>query len=246
MTIESDIQDQFPVLKENFADRAVGRLISQFQESEKFIGEVRAYQKQLDKVKDAVLESLAYRSLEKSEGLQLDIIGVIVGQPRISIPDASIKYFGFEVRPPFPATGNLGFGNGRLITRTENQNYIKLTDSEYRFAIIGRIFANFSKSTPDDASDQFYAVFGIKIFVLNGAGAVRIYFFDGRPTESQRILITYRWTDGFGQERDFLPYTLGVDRQIRETGSKYYFGFGSPMTRGFGVGSFAGDSTILS
>ena len=244
-TIEDKIKAQLQILSENFEERAKQRIISQYQNSPKFLGEAGAYAAEIDRLKDAVTEILVYRSLDKAQGVNLDVLGEIVGQPRVSIPDASIRFFGFARRPPLPQSNNLGFGDGRFRLRSDNDEYIQFPDNEYRVIITARIFANYFRSTAPDQEEFFYLVFGLRVFIQNFSAEGRVYFLGGKPTETQRVLITYQWTDAYDQRRDFLPYTLGVHREIRETSTDYFFGYSAePMARGYGVGGYASDSAF--
>lgn len=252
MELEDKLKEQFPIFDVNFEERSDRRLASQYQESEKFKGEIKAYLAEVEKLKDAFLELIIYRTIEHGEGIQLDIIGELVGQPRASLPIAGEPFFGYQVRPPLPETGNLGYkdritgGGGPYRTRSDTDQYVLLSDLEYKLALRSRIFANYSYSEPDDISQQIYTLFNLKTLIINTYGSAYIYFIGGRPGESERILLNSSWTDSLNQKRDFLPFTLGVKRYYIETSADYYFGYAeNPMSRGYEVGGYALESDQL-
>lgn len=251
-SLEEQLREQFPIFDVNFEDRADLRLASQYQESEKFKGEVKAFLSEVERLKNAFLEMLIYRTIDHGQGIQLDVIGEIVGQPRVSLPIEGEKFFGYQIRPPAPPTGNLGYksrvtgGGGRYRLRSDTDQYAQLSDLEYKLAIRARIFANYSYSSTDDFSQQIFSLFNLKTLIINAYAAAYIYFLGGRPSESERILLNSVWTDNLNQKRDFLPSTLGVRRYFIETSGDYYFGYAeNPMSRGYGVGGYAFESDQL-
>lgn len=72
-------------------DRAVGRLLAQFREKPKLEGLVRALVSEAQTL-EGVMQSLSrVRSIDDAEGVQLDLIGRIVGREREGMLDADYR-----------------------------------------------------------------------------------------------------------------------------------------------------------
>ena len=85
MTIQDDIRAQYPVFAEDFVARVDNRIATQFREATRMIGTIKAYQEQIEDIKQAIFELITERWLETAEGVNLDVLGDIIGQPRITL-----------------------------------------------------------------------------------------------------------------------------------------------------------------
>lgn len=200
---------------------------------------------QLDELFNDLVERL---NIDTAEGWLLDIIGRIVGQPRIVIDATDIDFFGFAGATPVPVgygdLNNPGLG-GRFRDGDEALTGNKrLNDSEYRVFLKARIFKNNTNSTPEEIIQAFSFIFNLDVIVLQDAfprtGFGKITF--GRQLSAAEKLLLNTDT--------IIPKTAGVSYTYAELPGPAPFGFvGFPGALGYGDlndptvqgGTFAGD-----
>src|SRR5690606_5615750 len=110
------------------------------------------------------------RGLDTATGVNLDIIGNIVGQPRVLVDADLLTFFGFQGHWNADSYGNINdplvgstWWDGRA-TMTGN---ITLADDLYRLIIKAKIAKNVTNATPEDV--MRFANF---IFSTNGSTVV--------------------------------------------------------------------------
>jgi hypothetical protein len=69
------------------AEEALGRLPQQFRGKDRIDGLIRSFVAQIQDAEDAAWQLYNLRSVDADEGVQLDMIGRIVGQPRGGVTD---------------------------------------------------------------------------------------------------------------------------------------------------------------
>src|SRR5690625_1421803 len=82
------------------------------------------------------------RSIDTAVGKQLDIIGDIVGQPRVLLAAEVMDYFGFNEVPTAQSYGDLNDPSAGGIWRDLNVSAagdVELTDNQYRIFIRAKI-----------------------------------------------------------------------------------------------------------
>ena len=233
-TIPDEIYEQYSVCTEDTNAGVDERIATQYVESEKFLALLKGIVGEVEKLTCAMCECLIYRWIDTAEGINLDALGAIVGQPRVSVTGIADEFFGFY--------GNifaLGFEKGRFIGPGDSTSGATvLQDPEYRLFIRAKAFANQSASTPDEIARHIFLVFGKRVATQHGRAQLDIYFVESlTPTEI--ALLNYQWIDQRGQTRDFFPYTLGVGKKIFFDIQNPPFGFlGNPLANPFGTGYF--------
>lgn len=133
--------------------KGLDRLAVQYSESTNFINYLSAILREHQTLEDALQDILNNRSIDTAFGIQLDIIGEIVGQPRILVDATAFQFFGFE-----GTIGALSFGTltdagigGRFRSVVEQLTGNRLlVDTEYRTFIRARIIANYTNGTIED------------------------------------------------------------------------------------------------
>lgn len=181
---------------------------------------------------DQVFNELGLRlDIDAMRGANLDVIGRIVGQPRIVIDASGVPFFGFLGHPQAygfgsPADPSLG---GRFRAPGEPLTGNKrLIDSDYRTFIKARIIRNHSKSLGDDVIEMFKFLLGQD---------TPIYVTSARPRPGHGwIGIGRRLTAGEAYlmaNTDLIPTTLGVTYHIRDFTRPFGF-LGVPGVGGFG------------
>lgn len=129
----------FDEFKVDTAALACERLLSQFEQSTDGIQRfIKATTNQTQVLNDAELSVLLGRTLEQAQGVQLDIIGRIVGQPRPLQAGVPILYFQWDSTSPQAWDAESPwFTNGAPVTALD-----AVPDTIYRAFIIGKIFRN--------------------------------------------------------------------------------------------------------
>lgn len=222
------MKDLAPVDHEQLVDDNVA---TEWSEAPNLLGYIKALLAD-HTLLDAIFMRLGCRlDIDQMEGVALDVIGRIVGQPRTVIDASGIPYFGFAGHPQA-----YGFGDptdpsvgGRLRQPGEPLTGNKrLIDSEYRTFLKARIIRNNSNSLGDDVIFMFQFLLGedVPIYAVNarpraGHGWIGI----GRKLSiGEQYLIA---------STDLIPRTTGTTYHIRHFAKP--FGFrGVPGVGGFG------------
>lgn len=142
----------------DFTTTATGRLIQQYKEAVKFNQLVELYAGLGQEVDDAIQDLLNLRDVATAVGVQLDVIGRIVGQTRTLISTSTLEHFGvFNVGLTLPAFA-AGFGD--LTDPAEGARFIsvdevidsstELADPEYRLFITAKILKNKFRGTANE------------------------------------------------------------------------------------------------
>ncbi len=169
--MENDIQ---PI---DYGARAKSRIIQQYKNLPKLTALIeklaQLVEDGLEKPCSKLLEIL---DIDIQEGRNLDVIGEIVGQPRVIATYADLVFFGLidEDLPDDPSFGSFGdetdAGVGARFYGSEDTTTIdakkELEDPEYRLFIKARILKNYSTGTLGD--------FAAGLKILTGAEQVKI------------------------------------------------------------------------
>lgn len=207
------------------------RIATQYTESQRFLAYVRALLESSAEL-EAVLQKVAEQTdIDLAAGVNLDVIGEIVGVSRI-IPDSiAVKFFGFEGQPGgdvFGEEGALGIGS-RFREETEPETATSvLADPEYRLLIRAKIVKNHAHGTNEDILQGLAYLFNAPRTVVEDLGRMAIGVAIGRQlTFQEKALVTVL---------DILPRPAGVRINWRSTfDSAKYFGFdGQPGALSFG------------
>lgn len=209
---------------------AESRIATQFKESTNLISYIKALLYEANTLEQVIQDILDKRWIDTAEGVNLDIIGAIVGQPRIIIGAELFGYFGFAVNAesgPFGSSGDPSLGD-RFRSRSEPTNGNReLSDSEYRVWIRARISKNRTSSTPEDVINQI-------AFILE---AEQVIFIDGN-TEYQVSVGKILSSDekSILLNTDIIPKTAGVRANyLTQYDFEDFFSFqGIPGSSGFG------------
>jgi len=189
------------------------RIATQYTESQKFLAYIRALLDSSAEL-EAVLQKVAEQSdIDIAEGVNLDVIGEIVGVSRI-IPDSiAVKFFGFEGQPGgdvFGEEGALGIGS-RFRDELEPETATSvLADPEYRLLIRAKIVKNHAKGTNEDILQGLAYLFNAPLIACNDP-----YLGDGLDLQGEPFLIGQRLHAG-GDLLNCCPYIarLPGNRQL--------------------------------
>lgn len=208
---------------------AESRLATQFRESTNLINYIRSLLVEADNLEQVFQDLLNDRWIDTAEGINLDIIGSIVGQQRVLVDATALVYFGF-----INALGADSFGTvldpsigGRFKGKDEPTTGNRtLTDDEYRVFIKARVIKNSIIPTLPETTKFFRFLFDVAQVIIIDS--------DMRYTVQIGRLLT-------DNEKTFLLNTnlvpkvaaVGVGYQEYEYNNAFGFG-GVPTSLGFG------------
>jgi hypothetical protein len=211
--------------------QGVSRLASQYSDRPKFIAYIKALLAAYQEL-EGVLQFMALQTdIDIAEGVNLDIIGDIVGISRILPDSIAVQFFGFEFQPgatPFGENGQLGIG-ARFREEGEPETATSvLADPEYRLLIRAKIIKNHGTGTGEDILSGLSFLFGAPLTVVEDYGTMAIRVSIGRQLTFQEKSIV--------RELDILPRPAGVRIVYMSTFDfNGYFGFAdNPNAKGFG------------
>ncbi len=210
---------------------AVSRLATQYRDSVKLIDYIKALLYEADDLEQVFRDILEKRWIDTATGINLDILGSIVGQGREFIDAEIFEYFGFADNPIAQSFGSIldpGLG-GRFISVGESSTGIRLlSDDEYRVFIKARIVRNATSSTPEEIITQLRYLFDSPlVLIVEGLEASYEISIGRRLTLNEKSIIS---------QTDIVPKTAGVSASyVTEFESDSFFSFkGIPGSDGFG------------
>lgn len=190
----------------NHIELGLSRTATEYRNSPNFLAFIQALLKNGEELETALATVGLQSDIDIAEGVNLDVIGDIVGVSRV-IPDAVLLYFfGFD-----DTTSGLNFGeedgsgvnSGRF--REEEESILatsSLADPEYRLLIRAKIVKNHSRGTGEDILAALSYIFPGVSVVLEDNNDMSFSLGIGRSvTQLEKALITVL---------DILPRPAGV------------------------------------
>lgn len=215
----------------NHKELAESRLATQYRDSVKLIGYIKALLHEADTLEQVFKDLIEKRWIDTSKGVNLDILGSIVGQTREFIDAEIFEYFGFADNPIAQSFGTVddpGVG-GRFIEIGELTTGIRLlSDDEYRTFIKARIVRNSTSSTPEEIISQLRYLFNSPlVLIVEGLQASYEISIGRILTLNEKSIIS---------QTNIVPKTAGVTATyVTEFDGEDFFSFkGIPGSDGFG------------
>ncbi len=205
------------------------KLANQFCEASQFIVWLSEKMRSYDNAQDWVNYLMENLDVYVAEGYWLDLIGLIVGQPRTVPNGIPLEYFGFDGQPNIG-----GFGEQRMYKTGDPLGVsTELGDAEYRTVILAKVAANFADSTLLGIEESLSIIFNTTNVGVSNFGVASIRIYIGRDlTSVEKALIT---------DLDLIPRAAGVNVESNFFGDPdTTFGFSNYGFAGFGVGKFVG------
>lgn len=226
-----------PFKEVGYLNQARERYTEQFKNKDVFDRYVQLLLSTKQEIQLTLKDLIQKRTLDSAEGVQLDIIGEIVGQPRELIEANLLDYFGMLDAFGAGSMGELGDSNvGELfweLGRPTGGN-LSLDDNSYRLFIRAKIIKNITTSTPEEYIYLVNFLFGTSVVFLTENIAEFTVFFGRQLTKLEVALLGYV-SDSQGYETRLLPKTVGVRINYGQFRQNDYFGFqGTPGVKGFG------------
>ena len=91
--------------------RAIGRLITQFKESPVLADYIRALLSEANPLEQVLCDLLEQRTIDVASNFTQDVIGILVGQPRVLTNATLLTYFGYKTEGGPNPTGTGGYGS---------------------------------------------------------------------------------------------------------------------------------------
>lgn len=208
---------------------AISRLATQFKDSVNLINYIRTLLVESDNLEQVFRDLLEKRWVETAEGVQLDILGSIVGQDREVIEGSLFSYFGFSgniLSNTFSSFNDVSIG-GRFKAKNESETGLRrLDDNEYRIFIKSKINANITSSTPNEIIEQISYLFNTSQVIFTDGDTEYFVSIGKKLTLNEKILLT---------DLDVVRKIAGV--RVKYTSDYDYdnfFGFNLPNAKGFG------------
>lgn len=210
-------------------------LIGQFKGKRVLRAILEALGEEMDELEQVFADLRDKRWIDTGEGAQLDGIGTIVNQPRQIADAIQIAFFGFQGQD-----NALGFEQGRFRDQWETWlQSVNLSDPEYRKLLWLKVFKNISTGTAEDTIVSTRRIFDASYVVLSELGNAKIFIGIGRVLNKNELAIA--------KAMDLIVRAGGVGvKGMSMFNYDNYFGFlGQPNAKGFEVGSFADDITVI-
>lgn len=214
----------------NHKELAESRLATEYKQSVKLISYIKALLLEANTLESVFQNLLTERWIDTAKGVNLDILGSIVGQPRDIVAAELFGYFGFAVNlesGPFGSVSDPTLGDKfRAIGQPITGNR-ELSDEEYRIWIRARIAKNRTSSTPEDIISQLQLIFGTtQILFIDGNTEYNVSIGRLLTGDEKSILLNF----------DIIPKTAGVRANyVTQYDDSNFFSFsGIPGSNGFG------------
>lgn len=141
MTVPAGYEIDFTGLTQDLQSRAYQRLLLQFRDSPVLVAILRALVAEVQVFSDAVVDVVKYRTLALSAGANQDVLGRIVGQPRLGWEIATSLWLLED------GSANVILEDGSDFIGVVAEYALPSVDDEtYRKLLLLRIACNFTKS----------------------------------------------------------------------------------------------------
>jgi hypothetical protein len=147
-----------PFETKDLTEEARSRYTQQFEYSSHpvFDNYITIVMDELQELQNLFKDLTQLRDLDNAVGAQLDLIGAIVGQPRLLVDFTLSPFFGFDGATNAQTFGTLSSGSiggvWKSVSDKEGEDTL-LGDDDYRFIIRARIAANISNTSPQGVLD---------------------------------------------------------------------------------------------
>lgn len=152
-----------PFVETDYLELSRSRYTEQFKDKPVFDAYIKIFIDEITELRDVLKDIKTLRDIDTATGVQLDVIGEIVGQPRVLVDFTLFPYFGFEGSLEGQTFGTyydsaIG-GFWKSIADKEGEDFT-VDDDTYRFLIRARIAANIANSTPQGVMDAVNFILG--------------------------------------------------------------------------------------
>lgn len=212
-------------------ETGLDRVAEQYEASPKFLAYLTVLLEKADEIESVFHKIAEQLDIDLAEGVNLDVIGDIVGTGRILLNSIPMQFFGFEGQPGAAVFGEEGFLGVGARFRDENESDAAtsvLADIEFRMLIRAKIVKNHSHGTNEDMLASLAYLFNTARVVVDDPGGMVINVAIGRQLTWQEKYIV--------KSLNVLPRAGGVRiGSYVSFDEENYFGFdGHPGALSFG------------
>ncbi|TXG97759.1 MAG: DUF2612 domain-containing protein [Nevskiaceae bacterium] len=216
--------------------QARGLTATQYRDRIKFLKTLDVFMKEVQDLEDALFKVAALTDIDIATGVNLDVLGDIVGVSRNIDKGILLPFFGFQDTDGGVVFGEEGAAGVGARFLEEGEDYTAtsvLQDPEFRLIIRAKIVKNHAVGTNDDILRGLNYIFSGSINLIDDQGGHKVSVGIGRQISYTEKL--------FIRQLDLLPRPNGVQLGIvLSFGSDGFFGFeDTPNAKGFDEGVFA-------
>lgn len=208
---------------------AISRLATEFRESTNLINYIETLLIEANNIENNIQDVVDLRWIDTATGVNLDVLGFIVGQSRTLIDASTLFYFGFSPDPGASSFGTIqdpGIGGRFRGVDESTLGNRRLIDAEYRVFIRARIIKNSIIPTLENMVS--FLKFLINVDQVNIIDGDMHYV-----VQLGKILSANE--KAFLLNTDLVPKVAAVSIGYQEYDGENAFGFlGIPTSKGFG------------
>lgn len=232
----------------NFIEESEELITTQFQDKEIFKRYLRLLVIGIQETLAVSRDLMQKRDIDSATGAQLDIIGDIVGQPRVLLNADLYPFFGFQgdlAANSFGTYYNKQIGGYWYSYGGKIGGDVTLNDEQYRLIIKARIIKNNSKGTNEDYIRFGNFVFNTTISFESDGGGKSTVLVGRRMTLFEKAIMAYVF-EGTDYNFTYHPKPLGVGIGYAEFDATGTLGFlGTPGAKGMISLSYPFDGGIF-
>lgn len=232
--------DLIPFQVKDYLAEARERVTEQFKTKDIFDKYLQLLLESQIQIQQTLKDLMQLRDVDTATGVQLDVIGRIVGQERELIAADLYEFFGFVGAAGAQPMGEIGSGLGGIFytANTPLGKNRPLDDETYRKFIKAKIFKNVTASTPEEFIAVVNLIFDTdQAYVLEGDDAEFTLYFGREITNFEKSLLNYISYKQSYPTR-LLPKTVGVKINLDYTGIPSFTGAtGYGVAYGMGYGA---------
>lgn len=220
---------------EQYLDVARARITDEFRGKPIMDKYLRLLIEGKNEIQDVMEDVMTLRSLDTAVGVQLDVIGIIIGRPRGLVFSELFEYFGFQGATQGGSYGSVtdpSIGAPWYSLGAPTGLSREPSDDEYRLLLKAKIIKNRTMSTPEDVIAAYKFLFGASQVTITELTGARARIGIGKILSAVERGLLF----GLGGVGNLLPKTVGVEYTYSEFQSDRVF-----ATEGFPGGVGTGD-----
>jgi len=209
----------------------LSRVAAQYQNSPNFLAYISALMAQSQDVERAFLQIATIADIDASVGVQLDVLGQIVGISRYVKDSLPVAFMGWDSQPGARSLGEEGLADIGARLRDENESESSTnaaSDAQYRLFLRARIARNHTTGTVESVQNALRYVFGAEIVIVDDKNNMSFDISVGKRLSYTEQVLLYLLA--------IIPKPAGVRIATRSFfDPNFTFGFeGSPWALTFG------------
>ena len=225
-----------PFNVKDYLDEARGRYTMQFENKTVFDRYIQLLLTEPTELQQVFKDLMQKRTLNTAQGYYLDVIGIIVGQPRILVNVDFLQYFGMIGNPRSNEMGDLNTNTGGKFKDmyVNEEGSISLDDETYRIMLKAKIAKNSTRATPEEMMTFLNFVFNTNSSYITDGGAKVVALVSDVLTPQQTLLLQYVNRTGRYDVTLFpKPVGVGIEYGFFDPDEAFIFDE-VPIGKGFG------------